>query len=73
MSKIEPATDQLTANSWSERDGDPDVELLIPEDDVADPELSIVVPAVNEELTIAEFVDWCQAGAPTLPRCAVRC
>ena len=39
-----------------------DVELLIPDDDVADPELSIVIPALNEELTIADFVAWCHEG-----------
>ena len=38
------------------------VELLVPEHDVADPEVSIVVPAVNEKLTISEFVSWCQQG-----------
>ena len=42
--------------------GDPDVELLHPATDVADPELSIVIPALNEELTIADFVAWCHAG-----------
>ena len=35
-----------------------DVELLVPANDVANPELSIVIPALNEELTIAQFVDW---------------
>ena len=30
--------------------------------DTADPEVSIVIPALNEELTIAEFVNWCQEG-----------
>jgi len=39
-----------------------DVHLLLPELDVADPEVSIVIPALNEELTIAEFVAWCQDG-----------
>jgi len=39
-----------------------DVHLLLPEMDVADPEVSIVIPALNEELTIAEFVAWCQDG-----------
>lgn len=39
-----------------------DVSLLIPDDDAEDPELSIVVPALNEELTIGEFVAWCQEG-----------
>src|SRR3984957_18670821 len=41
---------------------DPEIELLLPAEDVADPEVSIVVPAVNEELTITEFVAWCQQG-----------
>ena len=39
-----------------------DVELLVPTDDVPDPEFSIVIPAVNEELCIADFVDWCHEG-----------
>jgi len=39
-----------------------DVELLVPANDVADPELSIVIPALDEELTIAQFVDWCLEG-----------
>ena len=30
--------------------------------DVAEPELSIVIPALNEELTIADFVAWCHDG-----------
>ena len=37
-------------------------ELLVPDADVDDPELSIVIPALNEELTIAEFVRWCREG-----------
>ena len=44
------------------RPDDPEIELLVPERDVADPELSIVVPALNEALTIGEFVDWCEEG-----------
>ena len=39
-----------------------DVELFVPHDDVADPEVSIVIPALNEELTIGRFVDWCRQG-----------
>ena len=39
-----------------------DVRLLLPEVDIADPELSIVIPALNEELTISEFVAWCKEG-----------
>jgi|HubBroStandDraft_1064217.scaffolds.fasta_scaffold32478_3 hypothetical protein len=38
------------------------IELLIPDDDIADPLLSIVVPALNERITIAQFVQWCKAG-----------
>lgn len=39
-----------------------DVKLLVPTNDVAEPELSIVIPALNEELTIAQFVEWCMEG-----------
>lgn len=42
--------------------GDPELCLLIPERDVAEPELSIVIPALNEQLTIADFVAWCHEG-----------
>ena len=42
--------------------GDPEVTLLLPEGDVAAPELSIVIPALNEELTMAEFIAWCHEG-----------
>ncbi|MEA2159070.1 MAG: hypothetical protein QOD66_1450, partial [Solirubrobacteraceae bacterium] len=38
------------------------LELLTPHNDVRDPELSIVIPALNEELTITEFVTWCRQG-----------
>lgn len=54
--------------SASEREGDkgrddgPVVELLIPDHDAADPVVSIVIPAVNEKLTISEFVSWCKQG-----------
>jgi glycosyltransferase involved in cell wall biosynthesis len=41
---------------------DTDLKLLLPEQDVANPELSIVVPALNEQLTIGDFVDWCNEG-----------
>jgi hypothetical protein len=39
-----------------------EIELLIPHDDADDPWLSIVAPALNERITIAEFVGWCKAG-----------
>lgn len=41
---------------------DAEARLLVPDADVADPELSIVVPALNEQLTIEDFVDWCHEG-----------
>jgi glycosyltransferase involved in cell wall biosynthesis len=37
-------------------------ELLLPDLDTEDPELSIVIPALNEELTITDFVTWCLEG-----------
>ena len=39
-----------------------DILLMVPADDVKNPELSIVVPALNEEITIGQFVDWCKQG-----------
>ena len=39
-----------------------EIELLIPDGDIADPLLSIVVPALNERITVAQFVQWCKAG-----------
>ncbi len=41
---------------------DPDIQLLLPAEDVAEPELSIVIPALNEQLTIGDFVAWCREG-----------
>lgn len=41
---------------------DADLELLIPDDDVPDPIVSLVVPALNEEITIEEFIAWCHEG-----------
>ena len=39
-----------------------DVKLLVPANDVAEPEVTILVPSLNEELTIGQFVDWCHQG-----------
>jgi len=41
---------------------DPELELLIPEGDVENPEFSIVIPALNEQLTMADFISWCKEG-----------
>jgi len=43
-------------------DRDPEVTLHLPAQDVAAPELSIVIPALNEELTISDFIAWCLEG-----------
>lgn len=43
-------------------DSSPDIHLLIPPEDVADPEVTILVPALNEEITIGRFVAWCRQG-----------
>jgi len=48
--------------SIQEAGGDPALQLLVPEDDASHPEISIVVPALNEELTIGDFVEWCREG-----------
>ncbi len=39
-----------------------DAHLLIPAADTAHPEVTILVPALDEELTIGRFVDWCHQG-----------
>jgi glycosyltransferase involved in cell wall biosynthesis len=49
----------VNARRYREEGGPP---LLIPAVDVADPVLSIVIPAMNEELTIRDFVAWCREG-----------
>jgi glycosyltransferase involved in cell wall biosynthesis len=41
---------------------DLEVTLFLPANDVADPEFSIVIPALNEQLTIADFIAWCHEG-----------
>ena len=41
---------------------DPELTLFVPERDVENPELSIVIPAMNERITIADFVEWCKIG-----------
>jgi len=40
---------------------DPELELLVPEDDVENPEFSIVIPALNEQLTMPMFIGWCKS------------
>jgi hypothetical protein len=42
--------------------GNAESRLLVPKNDVASPEVSIVIPAMNEEAVIGEFMDWCNEG-----------
>ncbi|MEO8051114.1 MAG: hypothetical protein ABI833_11925 [Acidobacteriota bacterium] len=54
---VDPVPSQLARLSAVQvHDLRSELRLLIPEGDVADPEVSIVIPALNEEVTIAEFV-----------------
>jgi glycosyltransferase involved in cell wall biosynthesis len=38
------------------------VRLLVPAVGAPDPEVTILVPALDEELTIGQFIDWCHQG-----------
>src|SRR5688572_6818805 len=41
----------------------PSIRHLFPENAIlGEVELSIVVPALNERITVGEFVDWCKEG-----------
>jgi glycosyltransferase involved in cell wall biosynthesis len=53
---------RLAASAAPARSHDPALELLVPADDVQDPEVSIVIPALNEQLTIGDFLDWAKEG-----------
>ena len=60
---LDPVPSQLASLSALQvHDLNRDLRLLVPESDVADPEVSIVIPALNEEVTIDEFVAWCREG-----------
>ncbi len=41
---------------------DPAISLHLPDNDVDDPELSIVIPAMNEEAVVGDFLAWCVEG-----------
>src|SRR6195952_4151704 len=41
---------------------DPEITLLVPPNDTVSPEVTILIPAVNEQITMADFVDWCHQG-----------
>jgi glycosyltransferase involved in cell wall biosynthesis len=59
------STNDVTTTPSIPHPSDPEVVMLLPEHDVEEPILSIVVPALNEELTIEEFVAWCHEGLAT--------
>src|SRR5499426_1080683 len=52
----------VSSAAWSRRIEDTELQLFIPDNDVSEPELSIVIPALNEQITIGRFVDWCLKG-----------
>jgi glycosyltransferase involved in cell wall biosynthesis len=41
---------------------DAEIVLVVPPDDITDPQVSIVIPALDEEGVIGEFLDWCNEG-----------
>jgi glycosyltransferase involved in cell wall biosynthesis len=57
-----PTSAELSLNSLFVALQGQDIQLLVPGNDVEDPEISIVIPALNEEVTISEFVEWCITG-----------
>jgi glycosyltransferase involved in cell wall biosynthesis len=59
---IDPVTLAQRTDERTDAERDPDVRLLVPEQDVAAPELSIVIPALDERITIGDFVTWCREG-----------
>ena len=44
-----------------------EVELRIPKVDTQNPEISIVIPTLNEKINIAEFISWVNKGLAELP------
>ena len=55
-------TEAMTTPRQIAHPTDPELYVLLPERDVEDPEVSIVIPALNEQLTISEFLEWCHEG-----------
>jgi len=58
---------QASVDCWrecvrSDRIWSDPVDLRIPALDAGDPEVTILIPTLNEELTIGRFVDWCHEG-----------
>jgi hypothetical protein len=57
-----PRSGATVSGSIAASVNDPEIELLVPDDDETEPEFSIVVPALNEQLTIGDFVEWTRQG-----------
>jgi glycosyltransferase involved in cell wall biosynthesis len=62
MKEMVATTDAVQAAQAATHHLDDGLRLLVPEDDAADPIVSIVIPALNEESTVGDFVDWCREG-----------
>jgi glycosyltransferase involved in cell wall biosynthesis len=63
MSQATQASSDRPPDSAPADSAGPDgVRLLVPAADAADPEVTILVPALDEELTIGPFIDWCHEG-----------
>jgi glycosyltransferase involved in cell wall biosynthesis len=60
--EAEPTIEVMFGSNVMEAAVGRDVHLLVPDDDEMNPEVSIVIPAVNEEITINDFVAWCHEG-----------
>jgi glycosyltransferase involved in cell wall biosynthesis len=68
MTEVYKVQDFFEASKQGARDAKPgkslpEIELFVPSDEIdATPEVSIVIPAMNEEITMGEFVAWCKEG-----------
>jgi glycosyltransferase involved in cell wall biosynthesis len=51
-----------SAEAYGDSALDDETRLLIPAKDTENPELSVVIPALDEQATISEFVRWCHDG-----------
>jgi glycosyltransferase involved in cell wall biosynthesis len=55
-------SDQAFADQGRLLHKDSDCVLLTPTADVVNPEMVVVIPAMNERITIGDTVDWCKEG-----------
>lgn len=62
MDQTLDALDQIPESRRLTFEDDPAMTLYIPANDTADPELSIVIPAMNEEAVMGLFIEWCHEG-----------